>query len=265
MSKHTKEGIFITFEGGEGAGKSTHIAFLAYCLRQLGYEVVCLREPGGTAVGEMLRTIVLDPKNENLDARAELFIYEAARAQIVSELISPALGRGAVVLCDRFYDSTLAYQAAGRGLSARFIEEANAFACNGVVPHRTILMVSATAEEGLVRATDEGADRIERAGLDFHTRVNAAFLDIARQQPKRVRVVEFAESKEQTARQVFENVYDVIPELHQAVQADAHFFDRIENKALYKEVNADKKAEASQDAQACKDAPVSKDVEESAC
>ena len=99
-------------------------------------------------------------------------------------------------------------------------------------------MVSATAEEGLVRATDEGADRIERAGLDFHTRVNAAFLEIAHKDPNRVRVVEFAENKEQTARQVFENVYDFIPELHQAVQADAHFFERIENKALYKNAEA---------------------------
>lgn len=236
MNKQSNNGIFITFEGGEGAGKSTHIAFLAYCLRKLDYEVVCVREPGGTAVGEMLREIVLDPHNENLDARAELFIYEAARAQIVSELISPALARGAVVLCDRFFDSTLAYQAAGRGLNARFIEEANAFACNGLVPHRTILMVSATAEEGLERATDEGADRIERAGLDFHTRVNAAFLNIAHTQPDRVRVVEFAQSKEQTARQVFDNVYDLIPKLHQAAQADDHFFVRIENKALYKTV-----------------------------
>lgn len=227
-------GIFITFEGGEGAGKSTHIAFLAYCLRELGYEVLCLREPGGTAIGEKLRAIVLDPENDCLDAHAELFIYEAARAQIVSQVISPALARGAVVLCDRFYDSTVAYQAAGRGLSAQFIHQANAFACQGIEPQRTILMVSSTTEEGLERATNEGADRIERAGVDFHTRVNAAFLEIARNNPRRVRVVSFAESKAETAQRVFDQVKDLIPGLEQAAAANNEYFQRAENKELYK-------------------------------
>ena len=231
---HNKDqGIFITFEGGEGAGKSTHISFLAYCLRELGYEVLCLREPGGTDIGETLRSIVLDPKNDCLDAHAELFIYEAARAQIVAQVIAPALERGAIVLCDRFYDSTVAYQAAGRGLSAQFIDAANAFACQGTVPQRTILMVSATTEEGLTRATNEGADRIERAGVDFHARVNAAFLAIARKEPERVRVVQFADSKAETAQRVFDRVKDLIPALDRAAAANKHFFDRIEDKSLY--------------------------------
>ena len=97
-------GIFITFEGGDGAGKTTHITFLASCLRAMGHEVICLREPGGTSVGEDLRAIVLDPKNAGLCAESELLIYEAARAQIIREVIIPALARGAVVLLDRFYD-----------------------------------------------------------------------------------------------------------------------------------------------------------------
>lgn len=229
-----EQGVFITFEGGEGAGKSTHISFLAYCLRKVGYEVVCLREPGGTDIGEKLRALVLDPGQTNMDARTELFIYEAARAQIVAQIIAPALARGAVVLCDRFFDSTVAYQAAGRGLSARFINEANAFACQGIVPQRTILMVSTTAEEGLERATNEGADRIERAGVAFHARVNAAFLEIAQAQPDRVRVVSFAESKQDTARHVFEQLEDLFPKLQRMIRADECFFSRIEDKALYK-------------------------------
>ena len=103
-------GIFITFEGGDGAGKTTHITFLAECLRKMGHEVLCLREPGGTAIGEALRSIVLNPENSAMSDQAELLIYEAARAQIVKETIIPALARGAVVLLDRFYDSTVAYQ-----------------------------------------------------------------------------------------------------------------------------------------------------------
>ena len=150
-------GIFITFEGGDGAGKTTHITFLASCLRAMGHEVICLREPGGTSVGEDLRAIVLDPKNAGLCAESELLIYEAARAQIIREVIIPALARGAVVLLDRFYDSTIAYQVYGRGLPMSFVRQANSFACQGVHPCRTILLTTgASAEEGLERATHHG-------------------------------------------------------------------------------------------------------------
>ena len=174
-------GIFITFEGGDGAGKTTHITFLASCLRAMGHEVICLREPGGTSVGEDLRAIVLDPKNAGLCAESELLIYEAARAQIIREVIIPALARGAVVLLDRFYDSTIAYQVYGRGLPMSFVRQANSFACQGVHPCRTILLTTgASAEEGLERATHHGdADRLEQAGTSFHARVNNGFLAIA--------------------------------------------------------------------------------------
>ena len=125
-----------------------------------------LREPGGTAVGEELRAVVLDPKNDNLSDEAELLIYEAARAQIVAEVIRPALERGAVVLCDRFADSTIAYQVHGRGLDAAFVGQANAFACQGISPDRTILLTTGgSARTGLSRATHQvGADRLERRG-----------------------------------------------------------------------------------------------------
>ena len=135
-------GLFITFEGGDGAGKSTHIRFLSEALRVHGCEVVSLREPGGTRIGEKLREVLLDPRNDDLSDQAELLVFEAARAQIVAEVIKPALDRGAVVLCDRFTDSTVAYQAYGRGLSLDFVRRANEFACQGIVPDRTILLTA---------------------------------------------------------------------------------------------------------------------------
>ncbi|WP_283170533.1 dTMP kinase [Curtanaerobium respiraculi] len=205
-------GVFITFEGGDGAGKSTHIRFLAAALEGQGREALCLREPGGTVVGEALRDVVLDPANEGLAPEAELFIYEAARAQIVAEVIKPALARGAVVLCDRFCDSTVAYQAYGRGLSREFVQQANRFACQGVRPDRTVLMLaSEDPAVGLARASRGSApDRMEGAGLEFHERVAHAFRLLETHAPDRVRVVRSAARKSDTARAVFSAVADVL-------------------------------------------------------
>ena len=163
--KGARPGVFITFEGGEGAGKTTHLNFLSESLRKLGYDVVCLREPGGTSIGEALRKVVLDGRNTEMSSETELLIYEAARAQLVCEVIIPALERGKVVICDRFFDSTVAYQAYGRGLPLDFVETANEFACKGVHPHRTILLTTGDEDDavlaGLQRATKHGnADRI---------------------------------------------------------------------------------------------------------
>lgn len=218
-------GVFITFEGGEGAGKSTHIRFLSEALQRQGLEVVCVREPGGTSIGEELRHVVLNPKNENMADECELLIYEAARAQIVQETIRPALERGAVVLCDRFYDSTVAYQVHGRGLSADFVDQCNRFACQGVHPDRTILMVVAGgAQEGLDRATQRfGADRLEMAGLDFHSRVNEGFLAVAAKDPQRVRKVVTEDLKSQTARAIFAQLADLFPWMEEALQSPTYF------------------------------------------
>ena len=217
-------GIFITFEGGEGAGKTTHIRFLSEKLCERGREVVRLREPGGTAVGEELRAVVLDPKNDNLSDEAELLIYEAARAQIVAEVIRPALERGAVVLCDRFADSTIAYQVHGRGLDAAFVEQVNAFACQGISPDRTILLTTGgSARTGLSRATHRGADRVERAGEEFHTRVNEGFLVIARAHADRVRVVQSAARKSRTSELVFRELADLFPWMADVVDDPSYF------------------------------------------
>ncbi len=212
---HGMPGVFITFEGGEGVGKTTQISFMERVLKRAGLDVVRLREPGGTGVGEDLRSIVLDAKNDALDDRAELFIYEAARAQIVAEVIRPALERGAVVLCDRFVDSTVAYQGYGRGLDPAFVRAANEFACQGVMPDCTVLLTVDSAAMGLRRATRRlGADRLELAGTEFHRRVNEGFKRIAADHPERVRVVSSASTKSAAARAVWEAVGGVLAQAY---------------------------------------------------
>lgn len=206
-------GIFITFEGGDGVGKSTHVRILAEALQEHGYEVVCLREPGGTSISEQLRELVLDPSNDAMTPETELLIYEASRAQIVTEQIAPALARGAVVLCDRFTDSTVAYQAYGRGLSRDFVNQANTFACQGVYPHRTVVIAASGGfGEGLARVRHRGqGDRIEQAGNSFHERVSAAFIEMASDNPERMRVVVSAASKAKTAAEIFFQLQDLFP------------------------------------------------------
>ena len=207
-------GVFVTFEGGDGVGKSTHIRYVANELRRAGREVVCLREPGGTGIGESLRAMVLDPDNGEISSEAELLMYEAARAQLVREVICPALERGAVVLCDRFSDSTIAYQAYGRGLPLDFVRRANAFATGGIVPDRTILLVLGNTRKSLARASGAGAgDRMEQAGEVFHSRVNRAFLKLAKRDPKRIRIVRSSSSRKATAAAVAAELADILPEL----------------------------------------------------
>ena len=229
QGKDALPGIFISFEGGEGAGKSTHINFLTEALEGQGYEVLHLREPGGTAIGETLRAIVLDPANEEMADETELFIYEAARAQIVSQVIKPALARGAIVLCDRFLDSTIAYQAYGRGLQRDFVERANEFASQGLIPDRTIVLTCGkAAHTGLERATKHGVtDRLEAAGEDFHAKVNEAFLAIAQDNPDRIRVIESGDLKSQTSQAVFSALEDIFPWMG-GLLADARFFTKID-------------------------------------
>lgn len=227
MANDADRGIFITFEGGDGVGKTTHIRFLADALRDRGREVVCLREPGGTAIGEALRAIVLDPAHDEMTPETELLVYEAARAQIVSQVIRPAIERGAVVLCDRFFDSTVAYQAYGRGLSRTFVEQANSFATGGLVPDRTILLTcgAAGAQVSLARATrGSEADRLEQAGVDFHARVNEGFLALAQADPDRIRVVVSDSSRSITSALIFQELTDLFSWMADASVCDEAFF-----------------------------------------
>lgn len=166
------KGIFITLEGGDGAGKTTHLMKLAEKLREMGKEVVIIREPGGTNIGEQIRKVLLDNNNEEMTPRTELMLYEAARAQIVAEKIRPALEAGKVVLCDRFYDSTVAYQGYGRGLSVAEIMSVNMFTTDNLKPDRTVIIFTDTVENSIYRATkNDGADRIEAEGEAFQKKV----------------------------------------------------------------------------------------------
>ncbi len=206
-------GVFVTFEGADGTGKTTHVRMLAGTLEDAGRRVLCLREPGGTFAGEQLRGVVLDPENDDLSDASELLIYEAARAQLVREKIAPALRAGVVVLCDRFTDSTLAYQGYGRGLDLDFVRAANVFASDGIVPDATVLL-TCSAEKGRERLGRRGrADRLEGEGDDFHARVAAGFAEIARASQGRVRTVETGAPVSRVHAAVLDALADVFPEL----------------------------------------------------
>ncbi len=186
---------FITFEGIEGCGKSTQMELLKSFLEKKGRKVLAVREPGGTALGERVRAILLDSKQEPVDAWAELFLYEACRAQLVKNVIRPALEAGKTVICDRFTDSTVAYQGFGRGLDIKTIEGLNRLATGGLKPDITFL-IDCDIEVGLERALSrikekKGAreDRFEKEDLAFHGRVRDGYLSIAVNDPGRVRVI----------------------------------------------------------------------------
>ncbi|MDA0351432.1 MAG: dTMP kinase [Chloroflexi bacterium] len=176
-------GWFVTLEGGEGAGKSTQLAALAERARALGIETVTTREPGGTALGERLRSALLTSADGETDERAELLVFAASRAQLVAELIRPALDRGALVICDRFADSTVAYQQYGRGLPADVVAAAIAIATDGLTPDLTVLL---DLEPAVGHARRAGADDyLERAEGGFHERVRAGFAALAAAGPER--------------------------------------------------------------------------------
>ncbi len=184
-----RRGTFVTLEGVDGAGKSTQVALLVERLRAAGHEVVQLREPGGTAISEKIRALLLDPANGEMAPDCELLLFEASRAQLVREVIEPALARGAVVVCDRFYDSTHAYQAGGRGFDDATVRRANELGSCGLAPDVTLVldMDPALAFE---RAGQRGEhDRMEAEGLAFQQRVRADYLALAKAEPARVRLV----------------------------------------------------------------------------
>jgi len=174
-------GLLVVFEGAEGAGKSTQLKRLADCLGEAGRSVVAVREPGGTIVGDEIRRILLDPESD-IVPRAEALLFMASRAQLVEREIRPALEEGAIVLVDRFFLSTYAYQGVGRGLSEEALRQANAMATNGLVPDLTLLL-TIPAERGMARVGTRarGLDRIENVEIEFHERVARAFETFATQ------------------------------------------------------------------------------------
>lgn len=205
-------GLFITLEGADGCGKSTQAAILADRIAATGREVVRLREPGGTAVSEKIRALVLDPENSEMASECELLLFEASRAQLVRQVIEPALARGAVVVCDRFYDSTFAYQAAGRSLAEQTIRAANALGSCGVDPDRT-LVLDMESDAALSRATREGADRMEAEGVAFQRRVREGYLRLVAEEPRRVRRVDATGTVEEVAGRLADALADLLPDL----------------------------------------------------
>jgi dTMP kinase len=194
-------GLFVTFEGGEGSGKSTQLARLATRLRVRGVEPLLTREPGGTPLAEGIRALLLDP-GRRPGAVAEALLMEAARSDLVANVIRPALEGGRVVLCDRYDDSTLAYQGAGRGLDAHLLEILNRTATGGLKPGLTLLYDLPPALGLARRERAEGdTNRLDREPLEFHARVRARFLDLAAAEPGRWVVLDGGATPDELERQ----------------------------------------------------------------
>ena len=192
-------GVFIAFEGGEGAGKSTQERLLAEHLIASGHEVVRTREPGGTPASEAMRNIVLSPEFTGLDARSEALLFAASRGEHAARVIRPALDRGAVVVCDRYLDSSVAYQGYGRNLGAEKVRSLSMWATNSLLPHLTIVL-DIDPVIGLRRITNP--DRLEAEPLEYHELVRAAFLEIAGGEPDRYLVIDASRAVSDIAAEV---------------------------------------------------------------
>jgi dTMP kinase len=204
---------FVSFEGGDGTGKTTQIHALENYLVQQGRSCVVTREPGGTSLGKLIRQVLLEVGDHDIAPSTELFLYLADRAQHVNEIIRPALAAGKIVLCDRFTDSTVAYQGYGRGIDLKLLRQLNDVADGGVSPDLTILLDCPVAM-GLGRTSRrpsvEGQpreDRFERETIEFHEKIRAGFLAMARAEPARFRVIDAAQAVDDVARDI-QNIVD---------------------------------------------------------
>lgn len=203
-------GRFITFEGVEGCGKTTQIGLLQAALESKDLEILATREPGGPPIAEAIREILLDPRHKEMSANTEVLLYCAARAQHVEQIIRPALEAGQIVLCDRFADSTTAYQGAGRGLAPEELKPLHRAATGGIRPDLTLLL-DLPAEEGLTRTRGRGrSDRIEREALAFHERVRQGFIELAQREPDRIKVIDGAGTVDEVADCIREHVCAVL-------------------------------------------------------
>lgn len=205
-------GLFITFEGPEGCGKSTQVRRLKEFLETLGIEVICTREPGGTATGEVIRNILQhEASGEDLSDECELLLFAASRAQIMNQVILPAINRGAWVICDRFIDSTLAYQGYGRGMSLTDLQGINDFAIGSVQPDLTFLLdislsVSTERLDKRFAELNEAADRFEKLGAAFHERVRRGYIELSERESDRFCVLDGAQSVDHISALIAEKI-----------------------------------------------------------
>jgi len=204
-----KKGIFITFEGPEGCGKSTHSKLACEYLKNKGYDCVYTREPGGTKLGERIRQVLLHSDGIEISDLAELFLFEAARSQIVAELIKPSLAKKKIVICDRFSDATFSYQGYGGKIPMEEIKVLDRVATASLKPDATILLDIDT-ETGLKRAKPKGADRMEAKDVAYHKRVRSGYLKLARADPSRIKVIKVTGPIDDTQEQVRREVDLVI-------------------------------------------------------
>lgn len=208
-------GLFVTFEGPEGSGKSTQVQLLTAALDQRTIRYVNTREPGGTPTADALRSILLSRETRDLGSPAELLLLQAARADHVHHVIAPGIERGHVVICDRFTDSSVAYQGGGRGLDRAFIQALNDFATGGIRPDLTFVF-DIDVEEGLFRAGRQGSlelDRVESAGLEFHRRVRAAYLELVETDPSRYHCIDATRPIDDIAAEVLTTILARIDDL----------------------------------------------------
>jgi len=203
-------GLFIAFEGGEGSGKTTQARLIAIWLREIGYDVVTTHEPGATKVGMRLRALLLDTAHTGMSPHAEALMYAADRAEHVASVIQPALDRGAIVISDRYVDSSLAYQGNGRGLSRADIAQLNRWATGGRMPDLTILL-DMPPEAGLGRRA-RSADRLEAEPPEFHRRVRAGFLELARADPSRYLVLDATRSVAEVSSEIKDRIRQILPD-----------------------------------------------------
>ncbi|MCI6357451.1 MAG: dTMP kinase [Erysipelotrichaceae bacterium] len=200
--------MFITIEGPEGSGKSTVANIIVRRLEQLGYDVVHTREPGGTPIAESIRNVILDKNNTNLDARAEALLYAASRRQHLVEKVWPALKEGKIVICDRYLDSSLAYQGGARGLGVDNILNINMFATEGTFPDVTLLF-DITPEEGLKRIAanaNREVNRLDLEKIDFHHKVRQTFLELADKYKDRYIIIDASKPLENVVEQAWEQI-----------------------------------------------------------
>jgi len=209
--KHSRSGKLISFEGSEGSGKSTQIARLAAHLQKLSRDVVTVREPGGTEIGEQIRNIIVhNSKGEEMCAETELLLFAAARAQLVREVIAPALLRGAMVLSDRYLDSSTVYQGVARNLSMDPVNQINHFAIGNVMPDITVV-IDVPTEVSLTRIRQRASDlpdRMERENIDFYTKVREGYLVLAKGLPERFVVIDGTQSEDAIEKKIWVSVKD---------------------------------------------------------